>query len=338
MVAAPPRGPFVTRSARARLLRRAAPLLDRVMQPVTWLAARQMRLLRALTPPGAPRNFALLDRAGIYPLIDHYYEPLINLGRLARPLSERRRIAGLDFGLERARMALAVLEGLDCPGQSAAQAVGMAYDPSNTMFCPLDAGALYGVVLANRPRRIVEVGCGMSTLVFQSALAELHRRDPEYKCEHVCIEPFEAQWLERLPVKVLRLTAEAAPPALLQALAPGDVLFIDSSHVIRPQGDVVTEVLEWLGELAPGVLVHIHDIYTPFDYPDELLRRHRFLWNEQYLVEAFLCFNRSFEVLFPMHALWRDHATEVDLLCPSQRAHGRTTPSSLWLRRIEPGP
>lgn len=308
------------------------------MQPATWLAARQMRLLRALTPPGAPRNFALLDHAGIYPLIDHYYDPLINLNWLARPLSEPRRIVGLDLGLTRAGSALSALEGLDIPGQAAPAVDRIDYDPSNTMFCPLDAGVLYGVVLANRPRRIVEVGCGMSTLVFQAALATLRGRDPDHECEHICIEPFEAPWLERLPVQILRKTAEASPSTLFQALAPGDVLFIDFSHIIRPQGDVVTEVLEWLGALEPGVLVHIHDIYSPYDYPDELLRQHRFLWNEQYLVEAFLCFNRAFEVLFPVHMLWRERGTEVDLLCPSQRARGRTVPSSLWLRRVEEGP
>jgi hypothetical protein len=75
---------------------------------------------------------------------------------------------------------------------------------------------------------------------------------------------------------------ERCDAAVVDALEENDILFIDSSHMIRPQGDVLTEVLEWLGRLRPGVLVHFHDIFTPRDYPLDLLMLHRFFWNEQY--------------------------------------------------------
>lgn len=322
------------RRRRAALLNAAAPAIDLVVQPLAWLAAWQMRLLRKLTPPRAPRSFRVLDRVGVYPLIDHYYDPLINLRRLQRPLDAPRAIAGLDLALAQSRDFVAGLQGLDMPGQASPPTTAEpGYDPSNTMFCPLDAGVLYGIVQHYRPRRIIEVGCGMSTLVFRMAIEALTTLDPGYRCEHCCIEPFEAPWLERLPVRVLRLQAEHAPLDLIRSLEAGDILFIDSSHVIRPQGDVVIETLEWLGNLAPGVIVHIHDIYTPHDYPDSLLRTHRFIWTEQYMVEAFLCFNNAFEVLAPVHALWRDATEWAHAICPSQAQAGRTVPSSLWLRR-----
>jgi hypothetical protein len=321
---------------RADLLDRAAPAVDALLQPFSWLAAMQMRLLRRLTPPRAPRNFNVLDRVGVYPLIDHFYDPLIRLDRLSRPLGAPRRISGLDLDRD---AALARLLDVAAQPLAATPTAGAepGYDPANTMFCPLDAQVLHGLVLRHRPQRIIEVGCGTSTLVIRMAIerlqADCQSGGAAYHCDHVCIEPYAAPWLERLPVRVLRQTAEACPPELIETLRADDMLFIDSSHMIRPQGDVLTEVLDWLGRLAPGVLVHIHDIYTPHDYPDELLRTHRFLWNEQYLVEAFLCFNAAFEVLIPVHHLWRDARPQLQALCPAQDAVGRTEPSSLWFQR-----
>jgi len=318
---------------RRRLLDQVAPVVDIMMQPLAWLAAQQMLTLRRLTPPRAPRSFHILDQMGVYPLIDHFYDPLINLRRLSQPLEAARNIAGLNLDPDAALKLVAGLDGVNDPGTTAAVDNEPCYDPANTLFCPLDAGVLYGMVVRHRPMRIIEVGCGMSTLVIRMALARLTAMDPSYTCDHICIEPYGAAWLERFPVRVLRQTAESCPLEHVETLCRNDILFIDSSHVIRPQGDVLTEVLGWLGRLRSGVLVHIHDIYTPRDYPDALLRTHRFLWNEQYLVEAFLCFNTAFQVLVPLHHLWHEKRSRMRIICPSQERVGRTEPSSLWLRR-----
>jgi hypothetical protein len=102
--------------------------------------------------------------------------------------------------------------------------------------------------------------------------------------------------------------------------------------MIRPQGDVVTAVLEWLGRLRPGVLVHFHDIFTPRDYPEEMMRVHRFFWNEQYLVEAFVAFNAAFEVILPVNHLYETFPDRMHALCPAQTPE-RVMPASFWLRR-----
>src|SRR5690606_29222842 len=98
-------------------------------------------------------------------------------------------------------------------------------------------------------------------------------------------------------VEVLRKKVEDIPLEYFRQLQPNDVLFIDSSHVIRPQGDVLYEFLELLPDLPSGVFVHIHDIFTPFDYPEDWVKDHVRLWNEQYLLEAFLSFNRDFRIV-----------------------------------------
>lgn len=310
---------------------RTAPVLDRVMGPLVWASARMMLLLRQMTPRNAPRSFGVLDRVGIYPLMDHYYEPLIKLSRIGKSLDEPRVIPGLEVDAE---AGLRLLESLDPFAEMHDIPVEprpgpRAYHYRNSFFGPLDAAALHAMIRRHRPRRIVEVGCGMSTLLALRAEA----MNGAGSCEHVCIEPYEAPWLAELPVRLVRATAESADVALIESLEADDILFIDSSHMIRPQGDVLTEVLDWLGRLKPGVVVHIHDVFTPRDYPIVLLRDHRFFWNEQYLVEAFLAFNQHFEVLLPMYHMYLSQRDRLIARCPVQADPRMLPPTSFWFRR-----
>ncbi len=314
-----------------RMIAALAPVLDRLMAPTAWLAAQQMMLVRKLTPGRAPACMRALDRVGIYPLIDHYYEPMINPRHLHRPQDAPRTLAGLHLDVQ---AGLALLESMAAlPEPLDGPADGPVYDPDNTMFGPLDAAIYHAMIRQFRPQRIVEVGAGMSTLAAIQATARNAADTPGYACDHLCIEPFEQPWLETLPVRLLRTPMERCDPAPIEALAANDILFIDSSHMIRPQGDVLTAVLDWLGRLQPGVLVHFHDIHTPRDYPQELVLRHRFFWNEQYLVEAFLAYNDRFRILLPMNHLQACFPDRVAALCPAQTP-ARIPPSSLWLRRV----
>ena len=118
-------------------------------------------------------------------------------------------------------------------------------------------------------------------------------------------------------------------------LEENDILFIDSTHVVRPGGDVLYEFLEILPTLRPGVLIHVHDIFTPRDYPDHWLIDKMLLWNEQYLLEAFLSFNDSFEVIAALYFLAHDH---TEALCEAfpvfAKMHPRPEPGSFWMRVV----
>ncbi len=103
---------------------------------------------------------------------------------------------------------------------------------------------------------------------------------------------------------------------MFTGLAPRDIVFIDSSHVIRPQGDVVTEYLQILPRLPKGVWVHVHDIATPMDYPSSLIVEQMLLWNEQYLLEAFLTHNRDWKIRWMMNHLLHTHPDAVQTKCP----------------------
>jgi hypothetical protein len=118
-----------------------------------------------------------------------------------------------------------------------------------------------------------------------------------------------------------------------RALEANDILFIDSSHVIRPQGDVVHEYLYLLAILKPGVIVHIHDIFTPRDYPTAWVLGERRLFNERYLLEAFLSFNTSFEVLAALNYLSHEHRAALTDACPLLVKERAADPGSFWMRR-----
>lgn len=118
-------------------------------------------------------------------------------------------------------------------------------------------------------------------------------------------------WLDGVSgIEVLCQKIEQMDNQLLLELEKDDILFIDSSHVIRPQGDVLCEYLEILPILKPGVMVHIHDIFTPRDYLDHWLIDEVKLWNEQYLLEAFLSCNSQFEIIAALNFLSYRHPVQ----------------------------
>ena len=119
--------------------------------------------------------------------------------------------------------------------------------------------------------------------------------------------------------------------ALFQQLSENDILFIDSSHVIRPQGDVLYEFLELLPLLPPGVIVHIHDIFTPRDYPQDWVTGAVILWNEQYLLEAFLTQNPHWEIVGALNHLKHHHFGAFKAACPA--ISPEVEPGSFYIRR-----
>ena len=112
-----------------------------------------------------------------------------------------------------------------------------------------------------------------------------------------------------------------------------DILFIDSSHVIRPQGDVLFQYLEILPILNSGVLVHIHDIFTPKDYLDEWVFDYHRLWNEQYLLEAFLTFNQHYRIIGALNYLRHHHFEALASKCPVFARQDNREPGSFWLMK-----
>jgi hypothetical protein len=250
----------------------------------------------------------------VFPVRDHYYEPLVNPDHLTRPLEDPRELPGIEWDEEE---MLAQLEAFDFNNELLAipREACDGYFYENPGYGSCDAEMLYNFLRHLKPSRFIEIGCGMSTRLAQLAFAQ-NDKDGAPPCKHTCIEPYESPWLEELNVTVLRQRVEDVDPAMFADLAPRDIVFIDSSHVIRPQGDVVTEYLQILPRLPKGVWVHVHDIATPMDYPASVIVEQMKLWNEQYLLEAFLTHNRDWRIRWMMAHLLLTCPEEVHTKCP----------------------
>ncbi len=313
------------------LVRRVA---DVVLAPLVFAGARLLGFVRRTGVERMPASRAALDAAGVFPIRNHYYEPAFHPSALPASLRAERALPGVDLN---EAGQLAVLDRFDYAeelGRLPVEHAGPAkFFYNNGMFCSGDAEYLYSMIRLRRPRRLVEVGSGYSTLMAREAIAANTAADPSYRCEHVCIEPYENPWLASLDVRLVRQPVQEADRALFQGLAADDILFIDSSHVIRPGGDVVFEYLEVLPLLAPGVLVHVHDIFTPRDYLDEWVRERVLFWNEQYLLEAFLSCNDRFEVIGALNYLSHHHRDRLAAKFPAYaRQAGSREPGSFWMR------
>ena len=238
---------------------------------------------------------------GVLPVRDHYYQPMVNPGKhLKRPLNADRNLPGVDFNTN---TQIDILKSFDFADELASLPLEKVksdtptYYYNNGSFEAGDSEYLYNIIRKFKPRKIIEIGSGLSTLISIEALKQNKLHDANYDCEHTCVEPYELPWLEKTGATILREKAEDLPLDFYKSLKENDILFIDSSHIIRPQGDVLYEYLEILPELNKGVLIHVHDIFSPQDYPASwIIDEHR-LWNEQYLLEAFLTYNSKFEII-----------------------------------------
>jgi predicted O-methyltransferase YrrM len=307
------------------------PLGDVLLSPFVFLAACLMRLVRRVGVYRMHVSHAILRKVGVFPIRDHYYEPMFHPRHLRRPLDAERSLPAIDFN-EREQLELLgkfryadELARLPRPG-------GFQYENPN--FGPGDAEFLYSAVRHFKPARILEVGSGFSTLVAAAAVAANRAEQADYRCAIRCIEPYEMEWLEGVEgVEVVRSRIEDVSDSTVTELAANDILFIDSSHVIRPQGDVVREYLELLPLLRPGVLVHIHDIFSPRDYPRQWVVEEVRLWNEQYLFEAFMSGNRGFRIVGALNYLAHRHPQALAACFPAFRAAPGCEPRSMWLAR-----
>jgi len=319
------------------LLRNVLRLLDVLLLPFTYLALLWLRVVRFAGLRRMPFSRGAFLRTGVFPIRDHFYEPQFHPRHLKRPFDDRdRELPGIDLDVDGQLELLARFHYVD-------ELLAIARPPDGSHDGGLEAGNfgagdsefLYCVVRSFKPRRVYEIGSGNSSLVTLRALERNAAEDPARAGELVCIDPHAPRRLDATRARVVRRKVEELGPAYFAELDRDDVLFIDSSHVIRPQGDVLFEFLELLPVLRPGVLVHVHDIYTPRDYPEALLVEKSRFWNEQYLLEAFLSHNRDYRVIGALNHLWRRHFQRLADCCPLLRVVPNAQPGSFWMVRAD---
>ncbi|QJT07543.1 class I SAM-dependent methyltransferase [Oceanidesulfovibrio marinus] len=316
------------------ILRRIAPALDILLAPLSWAGGWWLSMARQIGLTRLPVTRAILARCGVHPLRNHFYEPYPVEAMADGP----RDLPGVDLG-EPDQLAL-----LDELAPFAGELLAMAdrapakraFTFANDSFGPGDAEILYALLRARTPHTVLELGSGMSTLMALEARAATEALSPGRGHTHIVVDPFPKPWLASLGVEVRARKAEDEDPASLAALlGPGDILFIDSSHVVRPGGDVLVAYLDIIPRLPAGVLVHAHDIFTPRDYPAKWAVHQRRLWTEQYLLEALLSGGTRLRTLAAVNHLRHAHPAALARVCPVLgrflKEGNAVEPGSFWM-------
>jgi predicted O-methyltransferase YrrM len=276
-----------------------------------------------------------VHRQGLYPA-GHYHSPIPDPRDLETGLHTAGRTApepeGIDLNLSGQARLLDQFEkyyaDLPFPQRPAAE---FRFHFDNDWFSYPDAIFLYSFMRLHRPARIVEVGSGFSSAVMLDTVDNFFEERP-----HITfIEPHPERLQSLLSardhesVQLLSHRVQDVDRTTFGDLAAGDLLFIDSSHVVKCGSDLQFLLFEVLPRLAPGVLVHFHDVFFPFEYPRDWLAQGRY-WNEIYFLRAFLSFNSDWEICFfnsyVQHA-FSEHLQERMPLCL------RNPGGSLYIRR-----
>lgn len=276
------------------------------------------------------RNAVVGVREGLYSPPGHFLSPLPGIGDTHRGLAWAQSVDGLP-GIEIDEAEQLRLFGQIGPGLADVPLDGRyTVGPDNHMFCLADAAVYSALIRQLEPARIVEIGSGYSSAV---ALDTADRWN--LPTRFTFVEPFPDRLLalltrsDRQRVELRREAVQDSPRQVFAQLRGGDVLFVDSSHVVKTGSDVVWLMTRVLPYLQPGVIVHFHDIFWPFEYPQRWLEERRG-WNEDYFVHAFLLHNSAYRVRLFNDWLWQRHADLVERFLPAAR---RDRPGSLWLRK-----
>jgi hypothetical protein len=306
------------------------------------------RIIKALIKSGWHRSFSLLQRFGINVLPAHFYSGVPDIHDLARRKDWRRPrsmhgIACLDIDAQLGNLGewLAPFrEHLASRSVHKEAAIGGGDDSG---YGEIEAEILFAFIAERKPRRITQIGCGVST-----AIALMAAEKAGYRPEITCIEPYPSAFLRDAErTGDLRLIAQPAQLVDFETIADlddGDLLFIDSTHAVKAGSEVNYLVHEVLPRLRAGTWVHFHDIYFPYDYTRDILDGDLFFAQESALLYAFLTGNARFRIEASLSMVHYAASDRLKRLIPKYEPNdqveglrgprGRHFPSSIWLRAV----
>jgi predicted O-methyltransferase YrrM len=284
----------------------------------------------------------LLDRTAYPP--GHYYSPAVDPADAYAMRAVRERVSapvppGVSVDLERMQALLrrfAVHHRLwpFVPHQGP----GYRFYYENPFFGCHDGSVYFSMLLEYRPRRVIEIGAGFSSCLlldtrerFLSGDIDITLIDPSFdRLDQLT----DASRLSPSPerVRLLECPLQDVPGHVFDQLGVNDILFIDSSHVAKTGSDVNCCLFEILPRLAPGVLIHVHDILYPFEYPESWIVDDKRSWNEAYIMHAFLQYNDAFEILYWNNVIYHRSRELLQSLMPLCLENEG---GSLWLRKLK---
>ncbi len=287
------------------------------------------------------KSFEFCQRLGVHIVPNHFYVPIPDTSKLDKRLwSQNSELVGIDINEKKLLDILTHFKTdfyeeykhfprhkTDIPHE---------YYVSNGFFEAVDGEILYCMIRHFKPKKIIEVGSGYSTYLSAQTILK-NKKESDHDCELIAIEPYPNHVLLRgFPglSRLLNKKVQDVPISEFQQLGKNDILFIDSSHVLKIGSDVQYELLDIIPRLKKGVIVCFHDIFMPAEYRKEWIIKYHYFWNEQYLLQAFLAFNESFEVLLASSYLHIKYPHILEKMFPSYN-YNRVShwPASFWIRR-----
>jgi predicted O-methyltransferase YrrM len=296
-----------------------------------------LREFTEVFPPHLKSSYDWFIKCNWLPVPFHYFQPIIKADMLPPNYEEtENNLIGIDLDIEN---QLLLLSNFNYNEELEAIPVDKRHELEpyyrNKNFRSGDAEILYSMIRYYKPKKIIEVGSGFSTMFMLSAI-DKNKRESNTESKLICIEPYEREWLEKLGISVLRKNVESLDLTFFKQLAENDILFIDSSHTIRTQGDVVFEYLNIIPSLQKGVIVHCHDIFLPLEYPINYLLDYKYFWNEQYLLQALLAHTKRYRILLSLKFLSTHYPFDLQKCCPIFRKEGeKEGPASFWFQVAE---
>ncbi len=320
------------------LLQKSIYVTDRIARYLSPILAPVITYM-AKTGVGTDRCL----RWGSLPMLVHFYSPVPDLADLEhRKVWDRKSpLVGIDFRPDAQIEFLLDLGqrfGSECNWPSEPQADASQFYTENGTFSYGCAGISHCILRHFKPRHVIEVGSGNSSLVISKALS-LNAKDSAEPIEYTAVDPYPRSIVEKGLsglTNIIKEPVERMETGFLDRLCKNDVLFIDSGHTVRIGGDVNYLILDVLPRLAPGVIIHFHDIGLPYEYPKVYSTNPKFrvFWTEAYLLQAFLCFNSQFEILLAMSYLMTEHLDKFRAAFPLyDPVQHRASSGSFWIRR-----
>jgi len=274
----------------------------------------------------------------VYP--GHYYSPVVDPDLIKRSLRNSFDIHQPIFDINiNSENQLKFLDSLkdyynNLPFEDA-PVENLRYYYRNPFFGYGDAIVLSCLLQQVRPKRIIEVGSGFSSAVILDTLDFA----PDLQTECLFIEPYTErlesllQNSDRTRVEILNNFVQDVDISLFDRLHENDILFIDSTHVVKTGSDVLYHITKVLPKLRPGVIIHFHDIFYPFEYPKDWVMDDNRSWNEIYFLQAFLMNNNNYEILFFNDYMAKTHAEKIQEEMPEFM---KNSGGSFWLRKVSP--
>jgi hypothetical protein len=292
------------------------------------------------------KAFHFGQRLGVDVLPRHFYSEIPSIAKLKQSDAWRRPysmigVQGADLDSQAAFVKSAVTQDVaryisehDIRSEASRENGEVGYGP-------IESQMLFAFVATRRPKRIVQIGCGVSTAICIAA-----GKFAGYKPEIICVEPYPTDFLRRVSqsgeIKLVAEPVENIGVDFFQSLQAGDFFFVDSTHTLGPAGEVTRIITEMLPRLPKGAFVHFHDIFFPYDYSPTLLTEAMFFWHESALLHAFLCMNPSYRIAASLSMLHNQRPEELKAVFPQYNPMAMTQgigenghfPSSTYLEVV----